>query len=145
VWYEIRTRINNREPLFRLHKALALFAKVFRETKRRFVFEVRGLCVEDDWLTFYIKPADGLELPAIMKWLKQVFAQRYNRAEGRIGHIWGDRYGSRIVEGPPGEEPEGVRGDSDIRVRPRLGKRRFKPFFPSYSPSSPPLDPDKRH
>ncbi|MDR2363602.1 MAG: transposase, partial [Spirochaetaceae bacterium] len=96
VWYEIRTRVNNREPLFRGRKALALFARVFRETKLRFVFEIRGLCLVDDWLTFYIKPADGLELPAIKQWLKQVFAQRYNRAEGRIGHIWGDRYGSRI-------------------------------------------------
>jgi hypothetical protein len=43
-----------------------------------------------------------------MKWLKQVFAQRYNRAEGRIGHIWGDRYGSRIVEGEVVEGEEGV-------------------------------------
>jgi hypothetical protein len=28
VWYEVRTRINNREPLFRRAKALALFAGV---------------------------------------------------------------------------------------------------------------------
>jgi REP element-mobilizing transposase RayT len=104
VWYEIRTRINNREPLFRRYTALAIFAQVFRETTLRFVFEIRGLRLADDWLTFYIKPADGLELPAIMKWLKQVFAQRYNRADGRIGHIWGDRYGSRVVEGEIGEE-----------------------------------------
>jgi hypothetical protein len=102
---------------------------VFRETKRRFVFEVRGLCLADDWLMFYIKPADGLELPAIMKWLKQVFAQRYNRAEGRIGHIWGDRYGSWIVEGPPGEEPEGVRGDSDTGVRPRYKEMAIQTAF----------------
>jgi REP element-mobilizing transposase RayT len=104
------------------NKALALFAKVFRATKLRFVFEIRGLCVEDDWLTFYIKPADGLELPAIMKWLKQVFAQRYNRAEGRIGHIWGDRYGSRIVEGEPSEEEITAAGErngaSNAGVRP---------------------------
>jgi REP element-mobilizing transposase RayT len=130
VWYEIRTRVNNREPLFRFHKALALFTRVFRETKLRFVFEIRGLCVEDDWLTFYIKPADGLELPAIMKWLKQVFAQRYNRAEGRIGHIWGDRYGSRIVEGEaPGEESETGREDSDTGVRPWYGETTLKTAF----------------
>ena len=141
VWYEIRTRINNREPLFSLYKALALFARVFRETKLRFVFEIRGLCLEDDWLTFYIKPADGLELPAIMKWLKQVFAQRYNRAEGRIGHIWGDRYGSWILEGePPLEEEAGAgRGetdrvrprhrDSDIGVRPRYGETAIQTAF----------------
>jgi hypothetical protein len=106
--------------LFRRLKALALFARVFRQTKLRFVFEIRGLRLADDWLTFYIKPADGLELPAIMKRLKQVFAQRYNRADGRIGHIWGDRYGSRILEGePPPEEAGAERGDSDAGVRPR--------------------------
>ncbi|MDR0688913.1 MAG: transposase [Spirochaetaceae bacterium] len=136
VWYEIHTRINNREPLFRFHKALALFARVFRETKRRFIFEIRGLCLADDWLTFYIRPADGLELPAIMKWLKQVFAQRYNRAEGRIGHIWGDRYGSRILEGeaPVEEETGSGRGDLDTGVRPRYGDSAIQaalfPLFP---------------
>ena len=130
VWYEIRTRINNREPLFRLHKALALFGQVFRETKLRFVFEIRGLCLEDDWLTFYIRPADGLELPVIMKWLKQVFAERYNRAEGRIGHIWGDRYGSRIVEGEaPEEETVAGRRDSDTGVRPWYGETAIQTAF----------------
>jgi REP element-mobilizing transposase RayT len=129
VWYEIRTRINNREPLFRQYKG-ALFARVFRETKLRFVFEIRGLRLADDWLTFYIKPADGLELPAIMKWLKQVFAQRYNRATGRIGHIWGDRYGSWIVEGEPPEKETGTgRGDSDIGVRPRYGETAIQTAF----------------
>ncbi|MDR2374848.1 MAG: transposase [Treponema sp.] len=105
VWYEVRTRINNREPLFRRANALAIFAGVFRETELRFVFEIRALRLEDDWLKFYIKPEDGLELPDIMKWLKQVFAQRFNAADGRTGHIWGDRYWSRIVEGEPAEGP----------------------------------------
>ncbi|MDR2362854.1 MAG: transposase [Spirochaetaceae bacterium] len=155
VWYEIRTRVNNREPLFRLGTGAAapvpraLFARVFRETKLRFVFEVRGLCLADDWLTFYIKPADGLELPAIMQWLKQVFAQRYNRLDGRIGHIWGDRYGSWILEGEPPEEEAGAgrgdsdagvrpqNGDSDTRVRPRYGERAIQAAFSLTFPLSP--------
>jgi REP element-mobilizing transposase RayT len=128
VWYKIRTRINNREPLFRYAAALALFARVFRETRLRFVFEIRGLCLVDDWLSFYIKPADGLKLPAIMKWLKQVFAQRYNRQEGRIGHIWGDRYWSLIVDDAEAEAAELAElaeeqcGEGDARVRPRYGE-----------------------
>jgi hypothetical protein len=114
-----------------------MFARVFRETKLRFVFKVRGLCLADDW--FYIKPADGLELPAIMQWLKQVFAQRYNRADGRIGHIWGDRYGSWILAGEPPEEEAGTgRGDAhtgvsprytDTGVRPRYGETAIHPGF----------------
>jgi REP element-mobilizing transposase RayT len=131
VWYEVRTRINNREPLFRHVRALAIFEKVFRQTMLRFIFRIRGLRLEDDWLKFYIKPDDGLKLPDIMKWMKQVFAQRYNAATGRIGHIWGDRYWSRIVEGEPGgEETAGplenppANGD-----RPRWGKKEWRPCF----------------
>jgi REP element-mobilizing transposase RayT len=154
VWYEIRTRINNREALFRHANALALFARVFRETGLRFVFEVRGLRLEDDWLTFYIKPEDGFELPEIMKWMKQVFAQRYNAMTGRIGHIWGDRYWSRILEGEPPEVTEGgggtggsAVGDSPHRrgeasgVRPcwrrREGNSCFSLIFP-FSSAPPP-------
>jgi hypothetical protein len=63
-------------------------------------------------------------LPQIMKWLKQVFAQRFNGKAGRIGHIWGDRYGSEIVEGePPGEEARSG-------VRPRYGEEMKTPYFP---------------
>jgi hypothetical protein len=124
--------------LFRGRKALALFAKVFRETELRFVFEIRGLCLADDWLTFYIKPADGLGLPAIMQWLKQVFAQRYNRMDGRIGHIWGDRYGSWILVGePPEEEAEAGRGETDGGVRPRYGETAIQTAFSLLFPRPP--------
>jgi REP element-mobilizing transposase RayT len=149
VWYEIRTRVNNREPLFRRYTALALFAWVFRETKSRFDFAIQGLRLEDDWLTFYIKPADGLELPAIMQWLKQTFARRYNRLAGRIGHIWGDRYWSRILDGEPELEEEVPVGDRGAAweqraagdlgvwnhgVRPQGGKPAVKAAFPPNSP-----------
>jgi REP element-mobilizing transposase RayT len=119
VWYEIRSRINNREPLFRLHKALTIFAKVFHETGLRFAFKICGLRLEGDLMTFYIKPEDGLKLPEIMKWMKQVFAQKYNAADGRTGHIWGDRYWSRIVEGEPDGEKSTAPGKrTDMGVRP---------------------------
>jgi hypothetical protein len=68
VWYEVRSRINNREPLFRRGSALAIFTRVFHETGLRFRFAVCGLSLEDDWLRFYIKPVEGLELPGIMQW-----------------------------------------------------------------------------
>jgi REP element-mobilizing transposase RayT len=146
VWYEVRTCINNREPLFRRANALAIFARVFRETGLRFVFEVRGLRLEDDQLTFYIRPEDGFELPDIMKWMKQVFAQRFNLADGRTGHIWGDRYWSRILEGEPevedptnGDRPHWERSANGDRPRGREKEREALfslhfPFPPAFSP-----------
>jgi hypothetical protein len=91
-----------------------------------------------------------------MKWMKQVFAQRYNRQTGRIGHIWGDRYWSLIVEdaeATEGTEPmweqceegdAGVRprnGKPDMRVRPRRGEtalqRLFSLIFPPQAAPTP--------
>jgi hypothetical protein len=116
VWYEIRTAVNNREPLFRLRQALALFSRVLDEARGRFVFEIQGLHLADDLLAFYIKPGDGLCLPYILKWLKQTFAVRYNVMAGRSGHIWGDRYWSLIVEGEPPEEEAGREAAAEPRV-----------------------------
>jgi hypothetical protein len=151
VWYEIHTDINNREPLFRLRQALALFRRVLDDTGKRFVFEMTGLRLEADRLTFYIKPADGLSLPDILKWMKQTFAVRYNRLTGRTGHIWGDRYWSVILEGEPPEEVEWEVEQAAVAepkarerggVRPQKGKKAnpagFFPIFPHPSPSPPP-------
>jgi hypothetical protein len=82
--------------------------------------------------------ADEFELPEIMKWIKQVFAQRFNRTDGRIGHIWGDRYWSRVLEEEPEEllpeaaNPSGA-FSGHLKVRPQYRKRAvksiFSPFF----------------
>ncbi|MDR0376562.1 MAG: transposase [Spirochaetaceae bacterium] len=104
AWYEVRTAINNREPLFRRRQAVAMFCRVFGEARKRFAFELRGFRLEEEWLSFYIKPADGLQLPTIMQWLKQTFSVRFNLRRERSGHVWGDRYWSRVVEGEPPEE-----------------------------------------
>jgi REP element-mobilizing transposase RayT len=122
VWYEIHTAINNREPLFRLRQALALFRRVLNETGERFVFEMTGFRLEADRISFYIRPANGLGLPDILKWLKQTFAVRYNRLTGRTGHIWGDRYWSAILDGEPPEEAK-----AEVEARARGGVRpRYK-------------------
>jgi hypothetical protein len=71
---------------------------------------------------------------------------RYNVKTGRIGHIWGDRYKSVILEGEPfGEEREEAAGESETAakngVRPRPGEEAIMAGFFSistYSPAPPP-------
>jgi hypothetical protein len=75
-------------------------------------------------VSFYIKPADGLQLPEIMQWIKQTYAVRYNVHDGRTGHIWGDRYQSVIVEGPPEDAKEYVFAAVDWKAGRRVRKRR---------------------
>jgi REP element-mobilizing transposase RayT len=100
--YLVSTAVNNREPLFWSPLERARFKQVLNEARARYAFELCGLRFSGPAVMFYIKPADGLQLPEIMQWIKQTYSVRYNVSDGRTGHIWGDRYASWIVaEGPP--------------------------------------------
>jgi REP element-mobilizing transposase RayT len=161
VWYEVRTAVNNREMLFRRRPAAAFFLRVLRETREFFAFEIRGLALEGEWVSFYIRPADGFQLPRIMQWMKQTFAARFNVWAGRTGHIWGDRYWSRVMAGEPPEWAEVVDWGAveaavetripaaRARIRPsgvsprKAGKAagiRFSPKIPHRSASPPPAN-----
>jgi hypothetical protein len=106
AWYEVRTMINDSEPLFReQQRGKALLFRLLFEAKKLFTFEMRGFALEGYLLSFYIRPADGFLLPKFMQWLKQTFTVRFNLRTGRTGHRWRNRYWSRVLEGEP---PEGV-------------------------------------
>jgi hypothetical protein len=112
VWYKVGTAVNIGEPLFQFSWAETLFCRVLREANARFGFEMRGLKFENECLSFYIKPDDGLKLPKIMQWMKQTFSVRLNVLTGRTGHVWGDRYLSEILSGEPPERAKAVDWDA---------------------------------
>ncbi|MDR1229872.1 MAG: transposase [Spirochaetaceae bacterium] len=124
VWYFVCTAVNNREPLFWSQLERARFMRVLNEARKRYVFELRGLRFCGPWVSFYIKPADGLQLPEIMQWIKQTYAVRYNVYDGRTGHIWGDRYWSKVLEGEPPEEEVPVSGTECGDCAGRAGEGR---------------------
>jgi hypothetical protein len=104
AWYWVVTAINRHEPLFLDRAAVDLFNRVLREAGKRFAIEVRHFRIAADRVSFYIKPADGFMLPVVMQWIKQTFACRYNAMKRLDGHVWGDRYWSKVLEGEPPEE-----------------------------------------
>jgi hypothetical protein len=102
--FEPSTAVNNREPLFWPALERTRFEQVPNEARARYAFALCGLRFSGPTVSFYIKPVDGFQLPEIMQWIKQTYAVRYNVHDGRTGHIWGDRYASRIAAGGPPED-----------------------------------------
>jgi putative transposase len=45
-----------------------------------------------------IKPAKGTSLSKILQWIKCRFAHAWNKRHGKTGHVWGERFFSRIIE-----------------------------------------------
>ncbi|MDR1095472.1 MAG: hypothetical protein LBL31_03710 [Spirochaetaceae bacterium] len=110
AWYLVTTAVNRHEPIFLERNAVSLFNRVFREAGALFPFEMRCLRIDADRVSFYIKPADGFKLPEIMQWIKQTFAVRYNVMKRLDGHVWGDRYWSKVLEGEPPAEGVPAKG-----------------------------------
>ncbi|MDR1095214.1 MAG: transposase [Spirochaetaceae bacterium] len=111
AWYLVSTAVNRHEPIFLERNAVSLFNRVFREAAGLFPVEVRRLRVEADRVSFYIRPVNGFQLPEIMQWLKQTFAVRYNVMKRLDGHVWGDRYWSKVLEGEAPAEGRAAGGD----------------------------------
>jgi hypothetical protein len=57
-WYWVSTDVNNREGVFRLSREVRRLRTVLHEARKLYEFEVRGLRVEDDRVSFYINAVD---------------------------------------------------------------------------------------
>jgi REP element-mobilizing transposase RayT len=60
VWYWVSTDVNNREGVFRSPGAVQMLREVLRDTRKIYEFEIRGLRVEADRVSFYINAVDGV-------------------------------------------------------------------------------------
>ncbi len=52
----------------------------------------------DNHIHLLIKPGKGENLSRIMQWILGVFAKGYNKYYNLKGHVWYDRFNSKIIE-----------------------------------------------
>jgi hypothetical protein len=88
VWYLVNTSANTGELVFQSVFGVWLFGRTVSEAKERYAFELRRVRMHG-----VVKPADGLQLPEIMKCRCAV-----NWDDRRTGHIRG--MGRRPTEPP---------------------------------------------
>jgi putative transposase len=76
-----------------------LFLKVVKDAKQRYAFSIENFCIMGNHFHFIIQPLKDENLSKIMQWILGMFARRYNKAHRLTGHLWGERFFSRIIEG----------------------------------------------
>jgi putative transposase len=76
----------------------ALFLEVVAKAKERYSFSVENFCIMGNHYHLIVRPSRGTNLSRLMQWIMGVFAMRYNKLHGLTGHIWGQRFFSRIIE-----------------------------------------------
>jgi putative transposase len=95
--YHITARINRKEMILQKPIEKMHFLKVVSQAQNKYNFTLQNFCIMDNHIHFILFPKNGASLSAIMRWILGVFAIRYNKRHGISGHVWGDRFFSRII------------------------------------------------
>ena len=96
--YHVIARVNRNEYIFESIVVKELFLMVLRRAKKKYRFTVRNFCIMDNHIHLIIRPGPDEALSKIMQWVLSVFAVRFNRHYGYVGHVWYDRFKSRIID-----------------------------------------------
>ena len=97
--YHVTARINRGEMVLQPEEEKLLMITVIKRAKKRYRFQLKNFCIMNNHLHLLIKPGEKESLSRIMQWILSVFAMAWNRKHNLKGHVWGERFYSRIIEG----------------------------------------------
>ncbi len=97
--YHVVARANRQEFILNSDEIKSMFMDVVRRAKLKFRFDIQNFCIMSNHFHFLMKPGKGENLSRIMQWILSVFALRFNKRFAWHGHVWYDRFKSRIVDG----------------------------------------------
>ncbi|KPU45142.1 transposase IS200 like protein [Oxobacter pfennigii] len=73
------------------------YLKTLKKYQEMFRFKVYAYCIMDTHAHFIIY-SNGADISKVMHGVNQSYAQYYNRRHGRHGHLFQDRFKSKVVE-----------------------------------------------
>jgi putative transposase len=97
--YHVTSKIDHDDMSLLELRFKTFFLSFVAKAKRRFHFRLWDFCIMGNHIHFLIKSGKGGTLSEIMQWIKCNFAKAWNREHGRKGHVWGERFYSRIING----------------------------------------------
>ena len=97
-YFHVHTRGVADTSIFRDDEDRRWFLALLLNTARRSAWKLHTLCL---MTTHYhvVLQSTAAHLSAGMRWLNGLYAQSFNRRYGRNGHLFGARFGARVIEG----------------------------------------------
>jgi putative transposase len=84
--------------IFETSRMKDMFLEVIRKAKLRYQFSIYNFCIMGNHFHIIIQPHKGQNLSSIMQWILSVFAKRFNQYHGINGHVWYDRFRSKVIQ-----------------------------------------------
>ena len=96
--YHVTARINRGEFALETGEIKKLFLHTVKRAKEKYSFRIKCFVIMDNHIHLLIRPINGESLSKIMQWILSVFAIHYNKHFNLKGHVWYDRFKSKIIE-----------------------------------------------
>lgn len=96
--YHVTAKINRGEFAFESREVKELFLLIVSRAKKKHSFRLRHFVVMSNHIHFLIKPEEEESLSRIMQWILSVFAICYNKQFNLKGHVWHDRFKSKVIK-----------------------------------------------
>jgi len=71
---------------------------VILEAKKKYGYVLHNFCIMPNHIHLLITPAKNTNLSRIMQWIKTKSAKIWNQKHETSGHLWGERFFSRIIK-----------------------------------------------
>lgn len=98
AYYHVYNRANRKEMIMNSKEIKNLFIEVLRRSKKKYKYRLINFVLMPNHFHMLIKPLGNEKLSRIMQWITSVFAQKFNKIFNYVGHVWCDRYKSKIIK-----------------------------------------------
>jgi len=96
-YFHVYTRGVADTPVFADDEDRRTFLDLLLSVRRRHGWTLHTLCLMTTHYHFVLESA-CVRMSAGMQWLNGVYAQNFNKRHARHGHLFGGRFGSRVIE-----------------------------------------------
>lgn len=96
-YYHVFARGVNRCAIFRTRADRLEFLRLLADARARYGWNCWAFCLMGNHYHLVIEAAQP-RLSSGIQWLNGVYAARFNRAHGRVGHLFGGRFGAIAIE-----------------------------------------------
>jgi putative transposase len=95
--YHVIAKANRGEMILGSRALKFMFLDVVKRARKKYRFAIQNFCVMGNHVHFIMEPLKGESLSRIMQWILSVFAMKYNRTFNYKGHVFYDRFKSKII------------------------------------------------
>lgn len=95
--YHVMVRSVGDTQLFKTEDDKYFYLRLFKKYKETFLFKVYAYCLMDTHAHFIID-CNGSDISKFMHVINQCYAQYYNKRYNRHGHLFADRFKSKIIK-----------------------------------------------